>query len=92
MATGSVASMLYGIPRFTHDLDLVMELAPQKVLAITNAFPPDAFYAPPEEGIQLEIHRQRRGHFYLSHSSRNRTKSRHPSNQLPHKAHQFFLS
>ncbi len=67
MATGSVASMLYGIPRFTHDLDLVMELAPQQVLAIANAFPPDAFYAPPEEVIQLEIHRQRRGHFNIIH-------------------------
>ena len=67
MATGSVASMLYGIPRFTHDLDLVIELASHQVSTIGNAFPLDSFYAPPEEVIQVESHRPQRGHFNIIH-------------------------
>lgn len=67
MATGSVASMLYGIPRFTHDLDLVIELGSQQVSALSHAFPLDIFYAPPEEVIQVESHRHRRGHFNIIH-------------------------
>jgi hypothetical protein len=67
MATGSVASMLYGIPRFTHDLDLVIELPVHQVTAISSAFPLDTFYAPPEEIIQVEIHRSHRGHFNIIH-------------------------
>ncbi len=67
MATGSVASMLYGIPRFTHDLDLVIELPSHQVSAISKAFPLDAFYAPPEEVIQVESHRPHRGHFNIIH-------------------------
>lgn len=67
MATGSVASMLYGIPRFTHDLDLVIELPSHHVSAVSKAFPLDTFYAPPEEVIQLESHRTQRGHFNIIH-------------------------
>jgi hypothetical protein len=67
MATGSVASMLYGIPRFTHDVDLVIELASHQVAAITDAFPLDLFYAPPAEVIQIENHRPLRGHFNIIH-------------------------
>jgi len=38
MATGSVASMLYGIPRFTHDLDMVIELPMDKINSIYTIF------------------------------------------------------
>ncbi len=67
MATGSVASMLYGIPRFTHDLDLVIELAGQQIEAIVHAFPLESFYAPPAEVMQVESHRPYRGHFNIIH-------------------------
>lgn len=67
MATGSVASMLYGIPRFTHDLDLVIDLSAHQVSAINHAFPVNAFYAPPTEVIQIENHRPHRGHFNIIH-------------------------
>ena len=67
MATGSVASMLYGIPRFTHDLDLVINLAQEHIPGIIKAFPLDTFYTPPEEVIKLESHRQQRGHFNIIH-------------------------
>ena len=67
MATGSVASMLYGIPRFTHDLDLVIVLGAEQAGTISGAFPPDGFYAPPEEVLKLEAHRHHRGHFNIIH-------------------------
>ena len=54
MATGSVASMLYGIPRFTHDLDMVIELPMNKINSIEDAFPLSNFYCPPHEILQLE--------------------------------------
>lgn len=67
MATGSVASMLYGIPRFTHDLDLVMELPPSQIQSITDSFPLSEFYCPPPEVLQIESRRSRRGHFNIIH-------------------------
>jgi len=42
MITGSVGSMLYGIPRFTHDVDLVIELPQQKIEDMIGVFPPGA--------------------------------------------------
>lgn len=67
MATGSVASMLYGIPRFTHDLDLVIDLPSHLVDALEAAFPLEAFYCPPSEILKLEGRRPRRGHFNIIH-------------------------
>ncbi len=67
MATGSVACMLYGIPRFTHDLDLVLELPPEQARAFSALFPPAEFYCPPDEVIRIEANRPSRGHFNLIH-------------------------
>lgn len=67
MATGAVASMLYGVPRFTHDVDIVLDLPKQKISAITEAFPPADFYCPPEEILKIESSRPQRGHFNLIH-------------------------
>lgn len=65
--TGAVASTIYGEPRLTHDLDLVLELSTNEVEKFTDAFPPDEFYCPPPEVIVLEIGRRFRGHFNLIH-------------------------
>jgi len=67
MATGSVASMLYGIPRFTHDLDMVIELPTAQIAGLISAFPLTDFYCPPAEVLHVESHRPRRGHFNLIH-------------------------
>jgi hypothetical protein len=67
MVTGSVVSMLYGIPRFTHDVDLVLELPPHNIDGITKAFPLCDFYCPPPEVLQIESRRSRRGHFNIIH-------------------------
>ncbi len=65
--TGSVASLTYGEPRLTHDVDLVLELTDRDAVRIEAAFPADEFYCPPEEVIRIETRRPRRGHFNLIH-------------------------
>jgi hypothetical protein len=67
MATGSVACMIYGIPRFTHDLDLVIELKNEQIANLVRLFPPTEFYCPPVEVIRMEAFRATRGHFNLIH-------------------------
>src|SRR5204863_3015846 len=57
MVTGSVASMVCGEPRLTHDVDLVLALPLESVPALVDAFPGDAFYCPPAEVMRLEIAR-----------------------------------
>lgn len=47
MITGGVASVVYGDPRFTPDVDLVLELPANAVGRFANAFAGEAFYVPP---------------------------------------------
>ena len=42
--TGSVAAGVYGEPRFTIDIDLVVDLRDEQVRPFHDAFPPDDFY------------------------------------------------
>lgn len=44
MITGSVASSLQGEPRSTHDIDIVVMIAPSYVKAIIEAFPSPDYY------------------------------------------------
>ena len=67
MVTGSVASIVYGEPRMTHDIDLVIELGNEDAERFTAFFPIDIFYCPPSEVIKLELGRRMRGHFNLIH-------------------------
>lgn len=67
MATGSVASMIYGIPRFTHDLDIVLLLADGQTEHLCESFSPEFFYCPPAEVVRLEAARSLHGHFNLIH-------------------------
>jgi hypothetical protein len=67
MITGAVAGIIYGEPRLTNDIDLVIDMAPGDVENFSNAFPIEEFYCPPPEVIILEIGRSQRGHFNLIH-------------------------
>lgn len=67
IVTGSVAGMLYGEPRVTHDVDLVLELPRDRVSDFAAMFPIEEFYCPPEEVLVEEAQRARRGHFNLIH-------------------------
>jgi len=67
MVTGAAASIIYGEPRLTHDVDLVVEMNEEDAKNIIEAFPSDQFYCPPIDIIRLEIRRSLRGHFNLIH-------------------------
>jgi len=65
--TGSVASIFYGEPRMTHDIDMVLHLAVNRVDAFLKAFPASEFYTPPQEILISEIRRPIRGHCNIIH-------------------------
>jgi hypothetical protein len=67
MVTGSVAGMIYGEPRLTHDVDVVVVLAPGEVDRLAAAFPDQEFYFPPREVVFVEVQRGQRGHFNIIH-------------------------
>jgi hypothetical protein len=67
LVSGSVAAILYGEPRLTHDVDFVIFLRPEDVSRLRAVFPPDEFYVPPPEVIHAEIAREQRGHFNVIH-------------------------
>jgi hypothetical protein len=67
MVTGAAAAIIYGEPRLTHDIDLVVELKTEEARKMGEAFPPEEFYCPPEESIRIEISRPLRGHFNIIH-------------------------
>jgi hypothetical protein len=59
---GSVASSIYGEPRATNDLDMVIQVDAAGVRRLIAAFPPDRFYVPPEEVILAETTRTQGAH------------------------------
>ncbi len=78
MVTGAVASIIYGEPRFTHDIDLVIEVPAGRAEDVVKAFPLEEFYCPPIEVIIIETRRPMRGHFNIFQSvgfRRNKEKS-----------------
>lgn len=48
MLTGSFASSLQGEPRSTHDIDLVVQLAPPHIDRLIQAFPSPEYYLSPD--------------------------------------------
>lgn len=66
MVTGAVASVIYGEPRFTRDIDIVLELGHEDAGRFGDAYPMEAFYVPPVEALREEIGRSG-GHFNLIH-------------------------
>ncbi len=68
MVTGSVASMAYGEPRATMDVDIVVRLGSEDVRRFLDAFPPKVFYRPPEQVVRQEIARPARGSFNVIHA------------------------
>ncbi len=67
MVTGSVAAVLYGEPRFTYDVDLVVQLPPPMIPRLIAAFPEAEYYVPPLETLAEEAGRPRQGQFNIIH-------------------------
>jgi hypothetical protein len=67
MVSGSVAVIIYGEPRLTHDVDLIVVLDREHIARLPEVFPPAEFYCPPPEVIAVEAAREQRGHFNIIH-------------------------
>lgn len=65
--TGSIASIFYGEPRLTHDIDIVVHLTQTDIKSFEKIFSLDEYYCPPEEVLQIENNRRPGGHFNLIH-------------------------
>jgi hypothetical protein len=59
---GSVASSVYGEPRVTNDVDVVIQLARTDAAKLVRAFSAQDFYVPPQEVIEIELSRSHGGH------------------------------
>jgi len=66
--SGSVASILYGEPRLTNDVDFVIFLRDADIARLQEIFPSPAFYVPPSEVIAAEIARPAKGQFNVIHT------------------------
>ncbi len=67
MITGSVASSIYGEPRNTLDIDLVVLLEPEQIPLLPQLFSEDDFYLPPSDVVAIESRREAHGHFNIIH-------------------------
>lgn len=66
---GSVASSIYGEPRNTLDIDMVVLLEPDHITKLPEHFPEEDYYLPPGEVIAIEARREANGHFNIIHHS-----------------------
>ncbi len=69
MVTGSAAVTVYGEPRLTHDVDLVIALPQAEIGVLKECYPKKTFYSPPEEIILEEVRRSVGGSFNVVHSA-----------------------
>lgn len=64
---GSIASMVYGEPRLTRDMDIVIDINSMEARGFEALFPQPEYYCPPIEILADEI--RNRGQFNLLHVS-----------------------
>jgi len=64
LVTGSMATILYGEPRFTNDIDIVVQLSAKRIGDFVQAFPSDEFYLD-DELIRQAV--ESRGQFNVLH-------------------------
>lgn len=95
LITGSVASMAYGEPRLTNDIDIVAEVKPVHIVALLAAFPRPDYYLDEEmmrealircgqfniihPGSGLKIDVMVRGNTAFDDSRFSRTRRLHPA-------------
>jgi hypothetical protein len=68
MVTGGLASIVYGQPRLTLDVDLVIRLPEAGIDRFAALWPSDRFYRPPLEVIEAERARPEHDHFNVIHA------------------------
>lgn len=62
--TGSVATIFFGEPRFTNDIDIVVDLPENRISAFCKSFPGDDFYVS-EEAVRRAV--RGKGQFNVIH-------------------------
>ena len=67
MITGGAAAIVYGDPRLTNDLDVVIAMRPADAAVVAAAFEAADTYVPPVEVLEIEAARQTHGHFNVIH-------------------------
>jgi hypothetical protein len=67
MITGGAAAIVYGEPRLTNDLDVVLVMRPADAARVAAAFEADDTYVPPVEVLEIEAGRRTHGHFNVIH-------------------------
>lgn len=67
MIAGGVASIVYGEPRLTQDLDIVASLSAMDADRFARQFPEAEYYCAPPEVIAEEASREAFGHFNVPH-------------------------
>jgi hypothetical protein len=67
MVTGGLAAVVYGHPRLTLDVDLVIRLQATETAEFASLWEPSAFYCPAPETIAVEAARDEHGHFKVIH-------------------------
>jgi hypothetical protein len=83
MVSGSVASIIYGEPRATMDIDVGIFINPGDYSKIPNMFPESDFYTPPLEVVKLESERDCRGHYNVIHHKTGYKADFYPSRNHP---------
>jgi hypothetical protein len=67
MITGGAAAIVYGEPRLTNDLDVVLAMRPADAARVASVFEADDTYVPPVEVLEVEAARRTHGHFNVIH-------------------------
>jgi len=83
MISGSVASIEYGEPRATLDIDLVILIEESRCAELIPLFPAQDYYLPPLDVIQIETVRPSRGHFNIIHIPSGLKADCYPSRNHP---------
>jgi hypothetical protein len=56
--TGSVASSLFGEPRLTHDIDIIVQITAQEAVALSTWFPSPRYYLDDSEHLHEAVRRE----------------------------------
>jgi hypothetical protein len=83
MVTGSTAAIVYGEPRLTNDVDVVVVLDAASIAALATAFPANEFYLPPSDEILREAAKPEGGHFNIIHHESGFKADVYPAGQDP---------
>jgi hypothetical protein len=67
VVSGSIASIIYGEPRLTHDVDIILFVQGESARNLQDFFPSPDFYVPPFDVIRSEAAREQRGHINIIH-------------------------